>query len=60
MKAAYAAIDSQQLQAVKRDILNGLIDQKLIEDYIISHKIDQSDVYQAELQAISGFTGEFF
>jgi hypothetical protein len=50
IKQAFATLDPQQLLAVDRNLLDGLIAQKMIEEYITSHKIDKTNKYQSELE----------
>jgi len=47
LKQAFAFMDSKELD---RNILEGLIHQKIVDEYVASNKINQSAAYQAELR----------
>ncbi len=47
LRQAFAFMDSKELD---RNILEGLIHQKIVDEYVASNKINQSAAYQAELK----------
>lgn len=47
IRQAMAFIDAKELD---RNILNGLIEQRIIDEYIVANKINETAAYRAELQ----------